>query len=66
MLPFPFSIRGFMIGWNPLFFTPGRFLPDPKCFDEFNRGAYLVEGVGHCGACHTPFNASLQPRRANI
>ena len=34
-----------------------RSQPDPKRSDEFNRGAYLVEGLGHCGACHTPFNA---------
>jgi mono/diheme cytochrome c family protein len=40
-----------------LFFTPGEFKPDPKRSEEFNRGAYLVEGLGHCGACHTPFNA---------
>ena len=56
-LPFPFNIRMSMIGWNRLFFTPGEFKPDPKRSDEFNRGAYLVEGLGHCGACHTPFNA---------
>ena len=56
-LPFPFNIRMSMVGWNMLFFTPGAFKPDPKRSDEFNRGAYLVEGLGHCGACHTPFNA---------
>ncbi len=56
-LPFPFNIRLSMIGWNMLFFTPGEFKPDPKRSDEFNRGAYLAEGLGHCGACHTPFNA---------
>jgi mono/diheme cytochrome c family protein len=56
-LPFPFNIRLSMSGWNALFFTPGPFVPDPKRSDEFNRGAYLVEGLGHCGACHTPFNA---------
>jgi mono/diheme cytochrome c family protein len=56
-LPFPFNIRMSMMGWNMLFFTPGDFKPDPKRSDEFNRGAYLVEGLGHCGACHTPFNA---------
>ena len=56
-LPFPFNIRMSMVGWNMLFFTPGEFKPDPKRSDEFNRGAYLVEGLGHCGACHTPFNA---------
>jgi mono/diheme cytochrome c family protein len=56
-LPFPFDIRAAMIGWNALFFTPGTFTPDPKRSDEFNRGAYLVEGLGHCGTCHTPMNA---------
>jgi mono/diheme cytochrome c family protein len=55
-LPFPFNIRLSMIGWNALFFTPSDFTPDPKHSDEFNRGAYLVEGLGHCGACHTPLN----------
>ncbi|WP_407165741.1 c-type cytochrome [Bradyrhizobium sp. ORS 111] len=56
-LPFPFNIRLLMKGWNALFFTPGSFTPDPARSAEFNRGAYLVEGLGHCGACHTPFNA---------
>jgi mono/diheme cytochrome c family protein len=56
-LPFPFNIRTAMLGWNALYFTPGYFTPDPKRSDEFNRGAYLVEGLGHCGACHTPLNA---------
>src|SRR5256884_21780 len=56
-LPFPFNIRLSMSGWNTLFFTPGTFAPDPKRSAEFNRGAYLIEGLGHCGACHTPFNA---------
>jgi mono/diheme cytochrome c family protein len=56
-LPFPFSVRALMIGWNNLFFKPAPFAPDPKRSPEFNRGAYLVEGLGHCGACHTPMNA---------
>jgi mono/diheme cytochrome c family protein len=56
-LPFPFNIRMSMIGWNVLFFRPAAFAPDPKHSGEFNRGAYLVEGLGHCGACHTPMNA---------
>ena len=56
-LPFPFNIRMSMIGWNMLFFKPGGFKADPKRSAEFNRGAYLVEGLGHCGACHTPFNS---------
>jgi mono/diheme cytochrome c family protein len=55
-LPFPFSIRAAMRGWNMLFFTPGEFKPDPNKSAEWNRGAYLVTGPGHCGACHTPKN----------
>lgn len=53
-LPFPFSIRSSLIGWNLLSFKKGEFKPDPAKSPEWNRGAYLVEGLGHCGACHTP------------
>lgn len=51
---FLFSQRWAMALWNGLFFKPGRFKPDPQQTPEWNRGAYLVEGLGHCGACHTP------------
>ncbi len=56
-LGFPFNIRTLLAGWNLLYFTPGRFAPDPERGEEWNRGAYLVEALGHCGACHTPRNA---------
>jgi mono/diheme cytochrome c family protein len=55
-LPFPFNIRASMIFWNELFFTPGTFRPTAAKSEEWNRGAYLAEGLGHCGACHTPKN----------
>ncbi len=55
-LPFPFNIRAAMIGWNALFFKPGPFKPLAGKSAEWNRGAYLVEGLMHCGACHTPKN----------
>ncbi len=55
-LPFPFNIRASMIFWNKLFFTPGTFHPTADKSEEWNRGAYLAEGLGHCGACHTPKN----------
>jgi len=55
-LPFPFRIRASMFGWNTLFFSPGEFQANPGKSEEWNRGAYLVEGPGHCGACHTPKN----------
>jgi mono/diheme cytochrome c family protein len=56
-LPFPFNQRETMLGWNELYFTPGEFKPDPSKSAEWNRGAYIVEGVEHCGLCHTPKNA---------
>ncbi|MDJ0387486.1 c-type cytochrome [Roseomonas sp. E05] len=55
-LPFPFNIRLAMWAWNRLNFTPGEFKPDPQRSEAYNRGAYLVEGPGHCGLCHTPRN----------
>jgi mono/diheme cytochrome c family protein len=57
-LPFPFDIRTLMIGWNLLFFpNTGDFQPDPSQSAAWNRGAYLVQGLGHCAACHTPKNS---------
>lgn len=53
-LPFPFNIRFSMVFWNALNFKPGRFTPNPDKSDAWNRGAYIVEGPGHCGTCHTP------------
>lgn len=55
-LPFPFDIRASMTAWNAAFFSPGVFQPDPARSEAYNRGAYLVEGLGHCGVCHTPMN----------
>lgn len=52
-LPFPLDIRLGMIAWNALNFSPHAFRPDPSKPLAWNRGAYLVEGLGHCGACHT-------------
>lgn len=55
-LPFPFNIRLLMKGWNMLFFRPAEFQPTAGRSAEWNRGAFLVNGPGHCGACHTPKN----------
>jgi mono/diheme cytochrome c family protein len=55
-LPFPFNIRYTMLVWNELFFTSGTFKPEANKSEEWNRGAYLAEGLGHCGLCHTPKN----------
>lgn len=55
-LNWPFSMRGLMKVWRALYFTPGPLKPDPKQSAAWNRGAYLVKGVAHCGACHSPRN----------
>ncbi|HET7889864.1 MAG TPA: molybdopterin cofactor-binding domain-containing protein [Bradyrhizobium sp.] len=56
-LAFPFNWRPLLAGWNALFHDAGTFLPDATKSAVWNRGAYLVEGLGHCGACHSPRNA---------
>jgi mono/diheme cytochrome c family protein len=53
-LPFPFNIRAAMHAWDALYFTQGEYKPDPQQSPEWNRGAFLVTGPAHCGACHTP------------
>ncbi|WP_256737462.1 c-type cytochrome [Pseudomonas sp. dw_358] len=55
-LPFPFNIRLMMMGWNLLFFDKTPFVPVASATAQINRGAYLVQGLGHCAACHTPKN----------
>ncbi|MGR7997166.1 molybdopterin cofactor-binding domain-containing protein [Xanthobacter sp. ZOL 2024] len=55
-MAFPFNIRPLMAGWNTLFLRPGQMQADPARTPQWNRGAYLVESLGHCGACHTPRN----------
>jgi mono/diheme cytochrome c family protein len=53
-LPFPLNIRAAMLAWDALYFNPGEFQADPSKPKDWNRGAFLVQGPGHCGACHTP------------
>lgn len=48
--------------WKWLYFTPGPYVADPKAAAAVNRGAYLVQALGHCGECHTPRNALGGPR----
>jgi mono/diheme cytochrome c family protein len=55
-LSFPFDIRESLQAWRTAFFTAGSFAPDPKRDARINRGAYLVEGLGHCGECHNEDN----------
>ena len=55
-LPWPLSWRFSLAGWRWMFFEPEPFQPDPNKSQEWNRGAYLVEGPGHCAGCHTEKN----------
>jgi mono/diheme cytochrome c family protein len=55
-LRFPFGWRFLVAGWKWLFFSPGAFSGDPKRTPQQERGAYLVEALGHCGECHTARN----------
>ena len=52
----PFSIRFAQFGWKLLFFKQGEYKYDSEHTRQWNRGAYLVQGLGHCGECHTPRN----------
>jgi nicotinate dehydrogenase subunit B len=63
-LAFPFNLRPLMAGWNALFHDSATFAPIAAQSAAWNRGAYLVEGLGHCGACHSPRNA-LGAEKAN-
>ncbi len=55
-LPFYLKIRRLLGGWNFLFLDGQQFKPDPSKSEEWNRGAYLVNGPGHCAECHSPRN----------
>ena len=59
---FPFNQTWGIAYWNLLFNSKKRFRPDPSHTERVNRGAYLVEGPGHCSLCHTPLNIAFAPR----
>lgn len=56
-LAFPFNARPLLAGWNLLFHRNAQYVPDTTRSAQWNRGAYLAEGLGHCSACHSPRNA---------
>jgi mono/diheme cytochrome c family protein len=56
-LHFPAGLRSAIALWKALYFKPGVYRPDAANSAEWNRGAYLAQGLAHCGACHTPRNA---------
>jgi mono/diheme cytochrome c family protein len=56
-LQFPYDNRQLILGWRTLYFNQGEYQPDTTKSSEWNRGAYLVAGLGHCAMCHSPINA---------
>ncbi|MES2383991.1 MAG: c-type cytochrome [Pseudomonadota bacterium] len=56
-LRFPYDSQAALAVWRALYFKPGVYEPDPQRSAEWNRGAYLVRGLGHCAACHSARNA---------
>lgn len=56
-IPFPLNMRFMIAGWKLLFLRKGPYEPDSNHDAEWNRGAYLANGIAHCGACHTPRNS---------
>lgn len=55
-MDFPFNERATLVFWRALFFRPHAFAANPEKSEEWNRGAYLVKGLGHCSMCHTSIN----------
>jgi mono/diheme cytochrome c family protein len=55
-LSFPYNQRELLLGWRTLYFKEGEHKDDPAQSKDWNRGAYLVEGLGHCNACHSARN----------
>jgi len=65
-LHFPYSMplgRFAMNGWRAMYFDQGEYQYDPNHSAEWNRGAYIVQGLGHCGMCHTPLNLFGAPKK---
>lgn len=63
-VPWPFSWRFLQLGWRILFFKEGVYAYEANHTSVWNRGAYLVEGLGHCSMCHTPMNFLGAPKQA--
>ncbi|WP_413541326.1 c-type cytochrome [Gibbsiella quercinecans] len=61
-IPWPLSMRWPLAAWNLLFHDDTPYQPDARQSAEWNRGAYLVQGLGHCGSCHTPRGLAMQEK----
>src|SRR5665647_60021 len=64
-LRWPLSMRSLMVAWNMLYLKKGEYTNDPNKSVSWNRGGYLVQGLGHCGGCHTPRGLFGQEKASN-
>lgn len=65
-LPFPFNLRFSMAAWNLLFLDDEVYQPDSTKSEQWNRGAYLVQGLTHCSTCHTPRNFLMAEKQDQL
>lgn len=66
-LRFPYNLRSSLAAWRALYFNEGVYQPDPDRSVAWNRGAYLVQGLGHCNECHAPRNRfGAMPRNPRL
>lgn len=65
-MQWPFSMRIGLKAWNAVFLDSARFKPDVSKSAQWNRGAYIVEGLGHCGSCHTPRGLAMQEKTMTL
>lgn len=61
-IPFPLNMRWPLAVWNSVFLEKKPYYSDPQQTADWNRGAYLVQGLGHCGSCHTPRGIGYQEK----
>lgn len=61
-IPWPLSMRWPLSVWDMIYFEDAVYKPEPTKSPEWNRGAYLVQGLGHCGSCHTPRGIAIQEK----
>ncbi|WP_175839371.1 c-type cytochrome [Burkholderia anthina] len=61
-ISWPLNMRWPLALWNGVFTEPGAYLPKASADEQWNRGAYLVQGLGHCGSCHTPRGIGMNER----
>jgi mono/diheme cytochrome c family protein len=65
-LPFPLTVRSGLAVWQGMYFKPGPFVPNAAKDAQWNRGAYLVDALGHCTDCHTPRNLAQGPETQHL